>query len=213
VRLGRERDSGVVSVDYRLAPKHKFPVALEDSAAATRWTAANAQTLGIDPARLAVAGDSAGANMATIAFWVRDAHVPALALQLLVYPRHEPLVPRYAIAPRVRRGSFPDGGLDGPVHDQFLAGPKTHAIPTPPSRSWKTCGDSRPIITAECDPLRDEGEAYARREAGVPVTLTRYAGMIHPFLNFLRATAGAQNAVDEIAAAVRGMAPARAVGA
>jgi acetyl esterase len=216
--ISRRAGAVVVAVDYRMSPEHKFPAALEDSEDATRWTAANAKTLGIDAARLAIAGDSAGANMATvIAARARDAGGPALALQVLVYP--------------VTNLS----SLDTPSHREFA---EDHFL-TASSIEWfmshflARAEDARHphaspafledlrglppalVITAECDPLRDEGEAYARRmqEAGVSVTETRYAGMIHPFLNMLGATSGAQKAVDEIAGAVRGMAPARTAGA
>lgn len=212
--LCRRSGAVVVAVDYRLAPEHKYPAALEDSEDATRWTAANAAALGIDPTRLVIAGDSAGANMATvIAVRAQDAGGPALALQVLVYPvtnlfsRDTPSHAEFA----------EDHFLTASTMDWFM----THFLSRPedardPHASPAFLEDLRGlppalVITAECDPLCDEGEAYARRmqDAGVPVTLTRYAGMMHPFLTLLGATPSAQKAVDEIAAAVRGMTPAK----
>jgi acetyl esterase len=214
----RRANAVVVAVGYRLAPEHKFPVPLEDSEDATQWTAANAAALGIDPARLAIAGDSAGANMATvIAARARDARGPALALQVMVYPVTTLLSRDTA--------SHEEFGEDHFLTMESMEWFKSNLLTNPedardPNVSPALLQDLRGlppalVITAECDPLRDEGEAYAHRmqEAGVPVTLTRYAGMIHPFLNMLGATAGAQKAVDEIAAAVRNMAPAKAIGA
>lgn len=211
----RRANAVVVAVDYRLAPEHKFPVALEDSEAAVRWTSANAATLGIDPARLAVAGDSAGANMATvIAARARDARGPAIALQVLVYPvtnlssRDTPSHREFA------EDHFLTAASMDWFTAQFLSRPEEARHPHASPALLEDVSGLPPalVITAECDPLCDEGEAYARRmqAAGVRVTLTRYAGMIHPFLNFLGVTPGAQKAVDEIAGAVRGMAPARA---
>jgi len=200
----------VVAVDYRLAPEHKFPAALEDCLDATRWVAANAAELGIDPHRLAVAGDSAGANMATvIATKARDAKGPAVALQVLVYP-----VTNLSAADTSSQREFAeDHFLTRSAMDWFLDqyfSPDTDR--TDPDISPMFITDLRGlppalIITAECDPLRDEGEDYAKRlqESGVPVMLTRYDGMIHPFLNFLGASPVAQKAVDQIAGGIRNM--------
>jgi acetyl esterase len=216
--IGRRAGALVVAVDYRLAPEHKFPVPLEDSEDAMRWTAANAEKLGIDLARLAIAGDSAGGNMATvIAARARDNGGPALALQVLVYP-----------VTNLLSGDTPSRGEFG--EDHFLTAAsmewfKAQLLSRPeeardPHVSPAFLDDLRGlppavVISAECDPLRDEGEAYGKRmqDAGVPVTVTRYAGMFHPFLNLLGHTPGAQKAVDEIAAAVRGMTPAKATAA
>ncbi len=214
----RRAGAVVVAVDYRLSPEHGFPVALEDSEDATRWTVANAAALGIDPARLAVAGDSAGGNMSTvIAARAREAGGPAIALQVLVYPvtnlaSHD--TPSYK---EFGEDHFLTATLMDWFISMFLSRPEDARNPHASPAFLEDLRGLPPalVLTAECDPLRDEGEAYARRmqAAGVPVTLTRYAGMIHPFLNFLGATAGAQRAVDEIAGAVRGMAPARTTGA
>jgi acetyl esterase len=200
----------VVGVDYRLAPEHKFPAALEDCLDATLWFAANAAELGVDPHRLCVAGDSAGANMATvIATKARDAKGPAIALQVLVYP-----VTNLSAADTSSHQEFAeDHFLTRSAMDWFLSqyfSPGTDR--KDPDISPMFIRDLRRhppalIVTAECDPLRDEGEDYAKRlqEAGVAVTLSRYDGMIHPFLNFLGASPGAQKALDQIAAAVRTM--------
>ena len=200
----------VVAVDYRLAPEHRFPAGLDDSLEATRWVASNATALNIDPRRLAIAGDSAGGNMATvIAARARDANGPAIALQVLVYPPTN--LDGFDTASH--REFAEDHFLTRPVMEWFMA----HYFPAgadrkSPDASPKFNSDLRAlppalVITAECDPLRDEAEEYAKRlqEAGVPVTLTRYDGMIHPFLNFLGATPSARKAVDQIAAAIREM--------
>ncbi len=216
--ISRRAGAVVVAVDYRRAPEHKFPVALEDSEDAARWTVANAKALGIDPARLAIVGDSAGGTMATvIAARTREAGGPALALQVMVYP-----VTNLSSRDTPSHAEFgedhflTEASMDWFVA-QFFARPEDVRNPHASPAFLEDLHGLPPalVITAECDPLRDEGEAYARRmqDAGVPVTVTRYAGMIHPFLNMLGATAGAQKAVDEIASAVRGMAPAKAIGA
>ena len=197
----------VASVDYRLAPETKYPAAAEDSYAALVWLAANAARLGIDPRRIAVGGDSAGGNLSTaVALMARDRKGPALAAQILIYPvtdhnldtssYHENatgyVLTREAMRwfwrhylVREEQGKEP---LASPLRAASLAG-------LPPAL----------VITAACDPLRDEGEAYAARlrDAGVPVTLTRYDGMFHGFIRMTRFLDKARAAVDEVAGSLR----------
>jgi acetyl esterase len=209
--LARKAGAVVVAVDYRLAPEHRFPAAVVDCCAATRWGAANAERLGVDPRRIAVGGDSAGGNLATvISLKFRDDDGPALALQVLVYPvtnlasfdtpSYQEFAEGYYLTRAEMewfRGHYlgsPEDGLN-PDASPLLA---TDLHGLPPAL----------VITAECDTLRDEGEAYARRlaEAGVEVTCTRYAGMVHPFFSLPGAIGGGRRAVEQFAAAVRGMA-------
>jgi len=206
--LAKRANAVVVAVDYRLAPEHKFPASLEDCLDVTCWVAANAAALRIDPRRLAVVGDSAGANMATvIARRARDARGPAIALQVLVYP----IVDMSSADTPSHREFAEDHFLTRSAMDWFARqvfnSPAETTNPDASPMLAKDLGGLPPalIITAECDPLRDEGEAFARRlqSSGVPVTLTRYDGMIHPFLSFLGVSPSAQRAVDQIAAAVR----------
>ena len=197
----------VASVDYRLAPESKYPVAALDSYAALCWIVANAARLGIDACRVAVGGDSAGGNLsAAVALMARDRKGPALVCQALIYPvtnfdldtpsYHENstgyVLTREAMRwfwrhylAREEQGKEP---LASPLMAPSLAG-------LPPAL----------VITAECDPLRDEGEAYAARlrDAGVPVTLTRYDGMFHGFLRMTRFLDKARAAVDEVAGSLR----------
>jgi acetyl esterase len=210
--IARRAGAVVVSVDYRLAPEHRFPAALEDSIDATAWVADNAAALGIDARRLIVAGDSAGANMATVvATKARGAQRPAIALQVLVYP-----VTDFTSADTTSHREFgEDHFLTRALMEWFgefylpRAEDKANPDVSPLLQSDLKGLPPALVMTAECDPLRDEGEAYAKRmqDQGVTVTLTRYAGMIHPFLHFLSVTPGAQKAVDEIAAAIKAVRP------
>jgi acetyl esterase len=198
----------VVSVDYRLSPESKFPAAVDDCFAATCWVAANAGRFGIDPARIAVGGDSAGGNLgAVIALKSRDERGPAIVLQVLVYP-----VTNLASFDTPSYGEFAEGyDLTRPQMEWF----RSHYLASPedgrnPYASPLLADDLRGlppalVITAECDPLRDEGEAYARRleEAGVPVTCTRYAGMIHPFFTLGGVIPQTHQAVQQVADALR----------
>lgn len=188
-RLANGTQSVVVSVDYRLAPEHKFPAAPDDCLAATRWAAAHAEELGVDAARIAVAGDSAGACLAAVtASRVRDEGGPLLAAQLHFYPvtdYYAPPTPSYAAFAEgyglsaVGMRWFWDHYLERPVQaDDPIAAPlrAKSMIGLPPAF----------VLTAEFDVLRDEGEAYARRlsEAGVPATLRRCEGLNHGFLKW-----------------------------
>jgi acetyl esterase len=177
----------VASVDYRLAPEHKFPAGIDDCLHATRWAAAHAAEMAADPARIAVAGDSAGANMAAVtALRVRDEGGPALCGQLLLYPvtdYHTPGTPSY-------RENAEGYGLTLETMKWFWAhylndpseGSHPHASPL---RAASLAGlPPALIVTAEYDPLRDEGEFYAEalRRAGVPTALSRYEGVNHGFM-------------------------------
>lgn len=177
----------VVSVDYPLAPEHKYPTQIDAGFAATTWVVDHADHLGVDAARLAVAGDSAGGNLATVlALKARECNGPRILMQLLIYPdldfRREnrsitEFAGRYGNITREGQAWFMDHYLDdaaqrldprvSPVLEPDLTG-------LPPAY----------VVTAEYDALRDEGEEYAARlaEAGVPVTVRRYDGMIHEFL-------------------------------
>ena len=199
--------SVVASVDYRLAPEHKYPVAAEDAFAATRWVAQQGARLGIDASRMAVGGDSAGGNLAAaVTLMSRDRGGPPLALQVLVYPvthqsfdtaSYQDHADGYLLTRSAMRWFWnqylrrPEDGVD--PHASPLLARSLHGLP--PAL----------VITAEYDPLRDEGEAYAARlrEAGVPVTLTRYPGMIHGFLRMINLVDKARAARDEIAATLR----------
>ena len=197
----------VVSVDYRLAPEHKFPVPLDDCYAATGWVAANGGEIGVDGARIAVGGDSAGGNLAAaIALRARDEGGPALRMQLLVYPvtNHD-----YSTVSYTANGDGYLLTLDMMkwFWDHYLATADDGAHPlASPLRASDLTGLPRAhVITAEFDPLRDEGEAYAAalKAAGVPVTQKRYDGMIHAFWQMLAVFEPASAAADAAAAELR----------
>jgi acetyl esterase len=175
----------VVSVDYRLAPEHKFPVPFEDSYAALEWVAANAASIGGDPAKIAVAGDSAGGNLAAaVSIRARDTGGPAISHQLLIYP-----VTNLDYS-TVSYSENADGYMltkDSMVWfwDHYVRTPADAENPlVSPLRVADAANlPAATIITAGFDPLRDEGEAYGARlkAAGVPVLVERYEGMIHGF--------------------------------
>ncbi|MBF6557126.1 MAG: alpha/beta hydrolase [Acidimicrobiales bacterium] len=196
----------VVSVDYRLAPEHRFPAAVEDCDAATSWVSAHASEFGGDPARLAVAGDSAGGNLAAVvALHARDAGGPPIAFQLLIYPGTDMTrsLPSHA---ENGTGYLLDSDTIGWFMDNYLAG----ADPRHPDASPLFAEDLSGlppalVVTAEFDPLRDEGEAYAERlrRAGVMVTTSRYDGMIHGFYGLDSVFDAAKRATGETVEALR----------
>ncbi|MFB3777206.1 MAG: alpha/beta hydrolase [Bryobacteraceae bacterium] len=206
--IARQAGAVVVAVDYRLAPEHKFPAAVEDCQAATLWVGENAARLGVDPRRIAVGGDSAGGNLATVvALKCRDEGGPALAAQILVYP-----VTNLASFDTASYGEFAEGyNLTRSemewFRDCYLARLEDAAHPHASPLLEPNLRGLPPalVITAECDVLRDEGEAYAKRleEFGVPVICTRYPGMIHPFFSMPGRLMQARRAIGQVAAAVR----------
>ena len=197
----------VVSVEYRRAPEHTYPAAADDAYAATAWAFEQATTFDGDPARIAVGGDSAGGNLAAVVTqMVRDRGAPSPIFQLLVYP-----VMDYDFS----TSSYRDNA-DGYFLTQatmrwfwklYLANEAdgTHPYASPlraPDVSGLPPGL---VITAEDDPLRDEGEAYAARlrDAGVSMATSRYDGMVHGFFHMTRLLPQAKRGIDEAAAALR----------
>ncbi len=206
--IARRAGAVVIAVDYRLAPEHKFPAAIEDSFAATQWVASNAQSLGVDPTRISVGGDSAGGNLAAvISLRARDESGPALAGQILVYP-----VTNLAAFDTPSYREFAEGYYLTLAEmewfrDSYLRTPADGSDPHASPLLAPDLAGLPPalVITAECDVLRDEGEAYAKRleHAGVAVTVTRHAGMIHPFFSLSGAIAQGTVAIEQVADAVR----------
>ena len=195
----------VASVDYRLAPEHRFPAALEDCDAATRWVAANARRLGADPARLAIGGDSAGGNIACgVTLLARERGGPAIRFQLLIYPATDlagetESTRLYSSGYLLNSMPFyvasyigPEGDAAAPLASPLLA-PDLSGLP--PAF----------VLTAGFDPLRDEGEAYARRleAVGVAVEYRCHEGMIHGFVSITGLIESAEAGLADSAAALR----------
>ena len=195
-------DCAVVSVDYRLAPEHKYPAGLDDCVFATRWIADHASELEGDARRLVVGGDSAGGNLAAAAaLRLRDGGGPPLVGQLLIYPvtdYHTPGTPSY-------RENAAGYGLTHDTMvwfwDHYLSDAAQAADPyVSPLRASDLANLPPALVqTAEYDPLRDEGEAYAAklRAAGTPATLSRWDGMNHGFLFWVGRVDKAGEAMDE----------------
>src|ERR1700677_4980063 len=197
-----------VSVDYRLAPEHKFPAGPEDCYAATDWVAKNAASIGGDPARVAVGGDSAGGNLAAaVALMARDRGGPEIAFQLLIYP-------------------VTDAGLDTPSQQQFqddgyilsrkdmvwfwghyLASDKDKTNPYAAPAAASSLRGLPPalVVTAGFDPLRDEGETYAAllQEAGVKTECIRYEGVTHGFVLMAALLDEARKSIGDMGAALK----------
>ena len=197
----------VVSVDYRMAPEHKFPAAVDDCAAATAWAIGQAATLGIDPARVAVGGDSAGGNLAAVmALMARDGSLPKLAFQLLIYPATDmtmTTVSSQTVGPGVPLTSatmkwFIDHYMRGPADlTDWRASP---------IRAASVAGTAPALVlTAAADPLRDEGIAYAARleREGVRTTAIHLTDQIHGFMSMGKVIRAADTAIDMMAASLR----------
>ena len=200
--------STLISVDYRLAPDAKYPAAAEDCYAATCWASEHATELGIDPVRIAVAGDSAGGNLAAVvAQMARDRGGPALAFQVLVYPVTDR---DFGTGSYAEHGSSDDllSATDMAWYwDHYLESAEQATEPyAAPLQAGDLSGlPAALVITAEYDVLCDEGEAYARAlgAAGVPATLSRYDGVFHGFFNMAPMLDKATAAQAEAGAALR----------
>lgn len=194
--LANKSGHAVLSVDYRLAPEHKFPAAFDDCVAAVKWAFDNAEALGIDNSRMAVGGDSAGGNLAAA---VALAEVVPLKFQMLIYPAvdmrmESPSISENANAPILTKAVmawFVAHYINGDAD-------KANISASPMLASDEQLKKMPPaiVITAQFDPLRDEGEAYGKRlvENGVSTTITRYNGAFHGFFNMITILDDAQSA-------------------
>jgi acetyl esterase len=205
--LAANVSAAVLSIEYRLAPEHPFPAAVEDAFAAYRWAAVDNTRLGVDPQRIAVAGDSAGGNLAAaLSLLARDEPGPSPAMQALIYPVTD------TVGGQRSRDEFAKGFLLAKAdmdwfEHHYLPPGVDHADPRVSVLRAEGLSGLPPayVATAGFDPLRDEGEAYAVRmqEAGVQVTLRRHPGLIHGFANMTAISETARAAMLELAEAIR----------
>jgi acetyl esterase len=196
----------VVAVDYRLAPEHRFPAAVEDCYAATLWASRNAASLGGAQQRLAVAGDSAGGNLAAVvALGARDKGGPAVGFQLLVYPIMDAAMDTASYREKADGYYLTAAGMRW-YWDHYLGGADGLRPDASPLRA-ASFGGLPPalVVTAEHDVLRDEGEAYAARlrDAGVVAEARRVPDVVHGFFRWRAVTPAADACLQEAAAAVR----------
>ncbi|HKW79102.1 MAG TPA: alpha/beta hydrolase [Candidatus Limnocylindria bacterium] len=202
----------VLSVDYRLAPEHRYPAAADDAYRATLWASSRARDLGVDARHVGVGGSSAGGNLAAVvSLMARDRHSPPIAVQWL----HVPVMDHDFTRPSYENNAT-GAGLTRAAMEWFWG----HYAPDAAKRDEPYASPLRAkdvralppaiVVTAECDPLRDEGAAYAGRlrEAGIAVTYLEYRGMVHGFMSWASAIPMAVKAMHEV-----GMEIGRALGA
>jgi acetyl esterase len=197
----------VLSVDYRLAPEHKFPAAVEDTIAATEWIAQHAASLGIDRGRLAVGGDSAGGNLAAVvAVHARDRGTPRLRFQLLIYPACDMSMIHGSIAEFAEQLPLTRSTLKWFIDLYLRAATDAADWRASPLKAGNLKGlPPAYVLTAGYDPLRDEGEAFAAalRAAGVPVEAKRYPGQIHGFLTMGKFIPESATALQQLGSALK----------
>ena len=207
-KLAHEGELIVISVDYRLAPEHKFPAAIDDAISATRWISANGRELGIDTARLIVGGDSAGGNLAAVvALAAREAGGPDIAGQMLVYPATE-FARKHPSHREPETSILLTHSVIPWFMDHYLGDADISDWRASPARA-KTLTGLPPayVLTAGADPLRDEGDEYAARlkAAGVSVTYRHFPGQFHGFFTMGKLLNQANVAVSEIATWLKGL--------
>jgi acetyl esterase len=202
--LAESAGAVVVSVDYRLAPEHRFPAAVDDSLAALRWAAAHGGGVGGDPARIAVAGDSAGGNLAAVVARRLRGELD-LRLQALVYPVTDSGLSTPSYGEFAERFGLTAQGM-ARFWREYLDGADGSVPDASPLRDPDLSGVAPAyVLLASHDVLRDEGEAYAGalERAGVPVELRVAEGTIHGFFRWLAVTDVARAGIDEVGAALR----------
>jgi acetyl esterase len=206
-RLATATGALVVSVDYRLAPEHPFPAPADDCLVALQWIVDHAAELGGDPTRVAVGGDSAGGNLAAVtALGARDAGID-LRYQLLIYPVTDCTMTSGSYVENGEGYMLTADSMDWFVGHYLSGGADAKDPRVSPLYADDVSGVAPAlVVTAEFDPLRDEGEAYAERlrDAGVDVEVRRFDGQIHGFFQMCSITEGAREAVALAAERVKG---------
>ncbi len=199
--LCRRVGCAVVSVDYRLAPEHRFPAAVDDAYAATCWAADNAAALNGDARKIAVFGESAGANLAAVVTQLaRDRNGPSIAYQLLAYPVTDADFDTLSYRDNADGYLLTRASMEW-FWNSYCPNPSDRKNPLATPLNAKRFANLPPalIMTAEFDPLRDEGEAYAAKlkAAGVTVDCVRFDGLIHDFLAMSRQLTAVEPAMDK----------------
>ncbi|MEX0942385.1 MAG: alpha/beta hydrolase [Pseudomonadales bacterium] len=205
--LARAVNCVVVSTDYRLAPEHPFPAPLEDCFTALKWVAAHAGELGIDANKIAVGGDSAGGNLsAAVCLMARESGGPRLVHQLLLYPVTDHNFETESYAVNGEGFMLTREGMQWFFNHYLAAGADSADPLVSPLRAKDLAGlPTATIVTAEFDPLRDEGEAYGEKlsRAGVDVLVKRFDGMIHGFVHMSDLLTQGADAIDLAALRLR----------
>jgi|JI10StandDraft_1071094.scaffolds.fasta_scaffold106312_3 acetyl esterase len=204
--LTNETGARVIAVDYRLAPEHRFPGAVDDCFAAVKWIEQNAASLGVDANRMAVAGDSAGGNLAAVVCMLaRQKGGPRIVYQLLIYPVTQWKAETGSMS-SFAEGYFLEKKAMHWFFDQYAAGADPNDWRLSPLAAQDLSGLPRAyVVTAGFDPLRDEGKAYADKlnRAGVAAVHVDYPGMVHGFFNMSAVVPTAKTAIADAAKALR----------
>jgi acetyl esterase len=204
-RLAHSSGCAVVAVDYRRAPETRFPGALDDCSAVLRWLGRHAADFDLDAQRLALCGDSAGANLAAATTLRARRSGPGVSHLALLYPMLDPACDTASMHAYGRGYLLARSGVQW-SWSQYLGAPDDANNPLVALLYADLAGlPTTSVVTAECDPLRDEGEAFAERlrAAGVEVVARRYAGMVHGFAGLPQITPVATQAIDELAGDIR----------